>query len=224
MDGNGRWAKRQGKGRSKGHEAGVEALRRTVEAAGDLGVDYLTVYAFSTENWARPQKEVNFLMTLLKLYVTRDVARLDRAGVKVQMIGQRDNLDGDILKLIVGAEERTKTNTKLHLNIAFNYGGRSEIISAIRRIAEAIEAGSLSSQQISEDAFSEFTQTAGQPDPDLIIRTSGEARLSNFLLWQSAYSELLFLDVLWPDFERSHLEEAIANFHARDRRYGAVSG
>lgn len=223
MDGNGRWARQQNKGRSKGHEAGVEALRRTVEAAGDLGVEYLTVYAFSTENWSRPKKEVNFLLALLKMYVTRDVARLDRAGVKVRMIGRRDNLDDDILKLITSAEDKTKLNSKLTLNIAFNYGGRSEIVQAVKLISQQVKAGDMTAEQITEDTFSGFVQTAGQPDPDLIIRTSGEARLSNFLMWQSAYSELLFLDVLWPDFGRSHLEQAIETYNTRDRRYGAIT-
>ena len=223
MDGNGRWAKRQGKKRSLGHEAGVEALRRTVEAAGDLGLESLTVYAFSTENWSRPALEVNFLMTLLKLYVKRDVARLNRAGVRVRMIGRRDDLPDDILKLILDAEKTTENNSKLNLNIAFNYGGRQEILSAVQKIASQVVVGNLAPEDITEQDLSIHVYTAGQPDPDLIIRTSGEYRLSNFLLWQSAYAELLFLDVLWPDFERRHLEEAIAEFRSRERRFGGVS-
>lgn len=223
MDGNGRWAKRQGKNRSSGHEAGVEALRRTVEAAGDLGLESLTVYAFSTENWTRPALEVNFLMTLLKLYVKRDVARLNKEGVRVRMIGRRDNLSSDILKLIVDAEEKTIANTKLNLNIAFNYGGRQEIVEAVQKLGERIQAGEISPSEIGEHDVSAAVYTAGQPDPDLIIRTSGEYRLSNFLLWQAAYAELLFMDVLWPDFNKTHLVEAFEAFRARDRRFGAVS-
>ena len=223
MDGNGRWAKSRGKNRSSGHEAGVEALRRTVEAAGDLRLECLTVYAFSTENWSRPAFEVNFLMTLLKLYVKRDVARLNKAGVRVRMIGRRDNLPDDILKLILDAEKTTEGNSKLNLNIAFNYGGRQEILSAVQRVAVEISEGRLAPGEITEQELSRLVYTAGQPDPDLIIRTSGEYRLSNFLLWQAAYAELLFLDVLWPDFDRQHLEQAIEQFRSRDRRYGGVN-
>lgn len=222
MDGNGRWAQQRGKPRSMGHEAGVEALRRTVEAAGDLGLEYLTVYAFSTENWSRPDREVNFLMTLLKLYVKRDVAKLNREGVKVRMIGARDNLAPDILRLIEDAESLTANNQKLTLNIAFNYGARQEIINAAQMLAQRCLDGDLMPEQISSNDFETCLYTGGQPDPDLIIRTSGEHRLSNFLLWQSAYSELLFLDILWPEFESKHLDAAIDAFKARDRRYGAV--
>ena len=223
MDGNGRWAKSRGKNRSSGHEAGVEALRRTVEAAGELGLKYLTVYAFSTENWSRPALEVNFLMTLLKLYVKRDVARLNREGVRVRMIGRRDNLPDDILKLICDAEKTTETNSKLNLNIAFNYGSRQEILNAVRNVAARVADGTLAAEDITEQDVSNHVYTAGQPDPDLIIRTSGEYRLSNFLLWQAAYAELLFLDVLWPDFDRQHLQQAIAQFRSRDRRFGGVT-
>ena len=222
MDGNGRWATQRGKPRSKGHEAGVEALRRAVEAAGDLGLEYLTVYAFSTENWSRPEREVNFLMTLLKLYVKRDVARLNREGVRVRMIGNRSNLGPDILNLILDAERKTEANQRLNLNIAFNYGSREEILSAARLIAESIEAGKLTASEVDETLFSRFLYTNTQPDPDLIIRTSGEQRLSNFLLWQGAYAELLFMDVLWPDFGREHLEAAIEAYRRRERRFGGV--
>ena len=222
MDGNGRWATQRGKPRSKGHEAGVEALRRAVEAAGDLGLEYLTVYAFSTENWSRPEREVNFLMTLLKLYVKRDVARLNREGVRVRMIGNRSNLGPDILNLILDAERKTEANQRLNLNIAFNYGSREEILSAARMIAESVEAGKLTASEVDETLFSRFLYTNTQPDPDLIIRTSGEQRLSNFLLWQGAYAELLFMDVLWPDFGREHLEAAIEAYRRRERRFGGV--
>ena len=223
MDGNGRWAKKRGKARSKGHEAGVEALRRTVEAAGDLGLRHLTVYAFSTENWTRPAREINFLMSLLRLYVQRDVARLDREGVRVRMIGRRDDLTPDILKLISNAEDRTKGNDALNLNIAFNYGGRAEIIHAAKSLAADCASGVLQPDDITDEMLSDRVFTAGQPDPDLIIRTSGEIRLSNFLLWQSAYAELLFLDIFWPEFGRAHLKHAIEVFNNRSRRYGGLS-
>ena len=223
MDGNGRWAKRRGKNRSSGHEAGVEALRRAVEAAGALGLESLTVYAFSTENWTRPAFEVNFLMALLKMYVKSDVARLKREGVRVRMIGRRDDLPDDILKLILDAEQSTSGNSKLNLNIAFNYGGRQEIVGAVQRLAAKVADGSLAPDSITEQDISNHVYMADQPEPDLIIRTSGEFRLSNFLLWQSAYAELLFLDVLWPDFDREHLEQAIAEFRSRDRRFGAIT-
>ena len=223
MDGNGRWAEKQGKVRSRGHEAGVDALRRTVQAAGDIGLEYLTVYAFSTENWSRPDKEVNFLMTLLKMYVNRDVARLNREGVRIRMIGRRDNLKPDILALIADAEKLTEHNSKLNLNIAFNYGGRDELVLAMQSLSKKIMTGELAPSDLSETIIGSELQTSDQPDPDLIIRTSGESRLSNFLLWQSAYSELLFMDVLWPDFGHSELSEAIANYMKRERRFGSVS-
>jgi undecaprenyl diphosphate synthase len=223
MDGNGRWAKARGLPRAAGHERGVEALRRTVEAAGELGIRYLTVFSFSTENWRRPAAEVNALFGLLKAYVQRDLARLTQEGVRIRIIGLRDGLPDDVAALVEKAERTTAGNTKFYLTIAFNYGGREELTRAARRMATAVASGDLQPQDIDEKAFSGFLDTAALPDPDLLIRTSGEYRLSNFLLWQCAYSELVFMDVLWPDFDRSCLEEALTKFRERERRFGAVT-
>jgi undecaprenyl diphosphate synthase len=222
MDGNGRWAKAKGLPRTAGHERGVEALRRTVEAAGDLGIRYLTVFSFSTENWRRPAAEVNTLFALLKAYVQRDLARLKQDGVRVRVIGQRAGLPLDIAELVDRAESETAENSKFHLTIAFNYGARNEIIRAASAYARAVAAGEVSGD-LTDDAFEAYLDTRDLPDPDLLIRTSGEYRISNFLLWQAAYAELLFVDVLWPDFNRAHLESAISRFHERERRFGAVA-
>ncbi|KCZ94374.1 isoprenyl transferase [Hyphomonas johnsonii] len=222
MDGNGRWAKARGLPRAAGHERGVEALRRTVEAAGELGIRYLTVFSFSTENWRRPAAEVNALFGLLKSYVHRDLSRLKQEGVRIRVIGQRTGLPDDVAALVEKAEQETALNNEFFLTIAFNYGGREEIARAARRMAEAVQAGTLSADAITEETVGRYLDTASLPDPDLLIRTSGEYRLSNFLLWQSAYSELIFADVLWPDFDRSCLESAIAMYHERERRFGAV--
>ncbi|WP_291208296.1 isoprenyl transferase [Hyphomonas sp.] len=222
MDGNGRWAKAKGLPRTAGHERGVEALRRTVEAAGDLGIRYLTVFSFSTENWRRPAAEVNTLFALLKAYVQRDLARLKQDGVRVRVIGQRAGLPLDIAELVDRAESETADNSKFHLTIAFNYGARNEIIRAASAYARAVAAGEVSGD-LTDDAFEAYLDTRDLPDPDLLIRTSGEYRISNFLLWQAAYAELLFVDVLWPDFNRAHLESAISRFHERERRFGAVA-
>jgi undecaprenyl diphosphate synthase len=222
MDGNGRWAKAKGLPRTAGHERGVEALRRTVEAAGDLGIRYLTVFSFSTENWRRPAAEVNTLFALLKAYVQRDLARLKQDGVRVRVIGQRAGLPPDIAELVDRAESETAGNSKFHLTIAFNYGARNEILRAASAYARAVAAGEVSGE-LTDDAFEAYLDTRDLPDPDLLIRTSGEYRISNFLLWQAAYAELLFVDVLWPDFNRAHLESAISRFHERERRFGAVA-
>lgn len=222
MDGNGRWAKARGLPRTAGHERGVEALRRTVEAAGDLGIQYLTVFSFSTENWRRPAAEVNTLFGLLKAYVQRDLSRLKQDGVRVRVIGQREGLPPDIAELVDRAERETARNSKFHLTIAFNYGSRDEILRAIRAYAEAVAAGKATGD-LTDEGFAAYLDTRDLPDPDLMIRTSGEYRISNFLLWQAAYAELLFVDVLWPDFSRDHLESAISRYHERERRYGAVS-
>ncbi len=222
MDGNGRWAKARGLPRSAGHERGVEALRRTVEAAGDLGIRYLTVFSFSTENWHRPASEVNMLFGLLKAYVQRDLGRLKQDGVRVRVIGERAGLPPDIAELVDRAESETRDNTKFHLTIAFNYGSRNEILRATQACARAIAAGELKGV-LDERGFEAFLDTRELPDPDLLIRTSGEYRISNFLLWQAAYAELLFVDVMWPDFNREHLEQAITRYHERERRFGAVS-
>ncbi len=223
MDGNGRWASARGLPRAAGHERGVEALRKTVEAAQNLGLSYLTVFSFSTENWRRPISEVNALFGLLKAYVKRDLERLSREGVRVRVLGTREGLPGDIRELVERAETRTENNTAFNLCIAFNYGGRGEIIRAIRKAAKAAEAGEIQADALTEGQFAAFLDTANMPDPDLIIRTSGEYRLSNFLIWQSAYAELVFMDVLWPDFRGVHLEEAIGLFRDRERRFGGLA-
>ncbi len=222
MDGNGRWANSRGLPRTAGHERGVEALRRTVEAARDLGISYLTVFSFSTENWRRPASEVNTLFGLLKAYVQRDLERLKQDGVRIRVIGQREGLPADIAALVDRAERETAHNTRFHLTIAFNYGSRNEILRAATAYAKAIADGTVKGAA-TEDGFAAFLDTRDLPDPDLVVRTSGEFRISNFLLWQAAYAELLFVDVLWPDFNRAHLESAISRYHERERRFGSVN-
>ncbi len=221
MDGNGRWAKARGLPRTVGHQRGAEAVRRTVRGAAELGIEYLTLFGFSSENWKRPAAEIDDLMGLLRLYLRSEIAELDRNGVRVRVIGDRDRLGRDIVKLIEEAESRTHGNTRLNLTVALSYGGRAEICRATRRIAAAVQAGEIRLDQIDEDLVSRNLLTDGIPDPDLLIRTSGEQRISNFLLWQCAYTELLFLDRLWPDFTKDDLEDAIREFSQRDRRYGA---
>jgi undecaprenyl diphosphate synthase len=220
MDGNGRWAKQRDRPRTFGHSEGVEALRRTVEAAGELGIAHLTVFGFSTENWRRPIEEVNALFDLLRLYVARDLDRLVREGVRVRVIGERAGLQKDIAEIIENAEARTRHNVKQNLTIAFNYGGQDEIARAARRIAQDVAAGKLASDDVTPERFETYLDTADLPPPDLLIRTSGETRLSNFMLWQAAYTELVFLDVLWPDFDRAALEQAIDIYNKRERRFG----
>jgi undecaprenyl diphosphate synthase len=222
MDGNGRWAKARGLPRAMGHKEGVEALRRAVEASRDLGIGHLSVYAFSTENWNRPQAEIDALFDLLRLFVKRDLARLHKDGVRIRIIGSREGLNADILELIDEAVELTKGNTRLTLNIAFNYGGRGEIVAAVKDIARAVQEGRLKPEQIDEAMISRMIWTAESPDPDLVIRTSGELRLSNFLLWSGAYAELMFMDLWWPDFNRESMEKAIDAFRRRDRRFGGL--
>ncbi|MCV0396503.1 MAG: isoprenyl transferase [Rhizobiaceae bacterium] len=223
MDGNGRWAKARGLPRVAGHRAGVEALRQAVRNAGDFGIPFLTVYAFSSENWSRPASEVSDLMGLLRLFIRRDLAELHHNGVKVRAIGDRVGLEPDIRAMIEEAENLTAGNTAMTLVIAFNYGGRDEIARAAKKIASAAEKGLLSPDAVTPDAFGAFLDTGGIPDPDLVIRTSGEQRLSNFMLWQAAYSEFVFLPCYWPDFGREHLSEAIDTFMGRERRYGGVA-
>jgi len=222
MDGNGRWAKARGLPRTIGHRYGVTALKRTVEAAQALGVDCLTVFGFSTENWRRPAKEVSELMGLLKAYVQSDLDRLEREGVRVRFLGRRDGLARDILQIIERAESRTAKNCRYNLQIAFNYGGQADITDAARRLAERVKAGELDPADINEAMFETQLSTAKERAPDLIIRTSGEQRLSNFLLWEAAYAELVFQDVLWPDYGPAHLEAALKEFRSRDRRYGGA--
>jgi undecaprenyl diphosphate synthase len=222
MDGNGRWAAQRGLPRIEGHRLGVEALRRTVRAAGELGIQYLTIFSFSLENWSRPQQEIRDLMGLLRRFIRHDLAELHGNNVRVRIIGARDGLENEILRLLEEAEELTKANTGLTLVVAFNYGGRQEIAEAARRVAEDVAAGRLAASDINAEMFSARMNTAGIPDPDLLIRTSGEQRLSNFLLWQAAYSELVFVPVYWPEFDRATLEQAIAEFRRRERRFGGL--
>lgn len=223
MDGNGRWAKARGLPRFAGHRAGVEALRRTVRAAGDLGLEWLTVYAFSSENWSRPPAEVGDLMGLLKFFIRRDLAELHSNGVRIRVIGNRAGLASDIALLLDEAEALTRGNTKLNLVIAFNYGGRDEIVRAARRLGQAVANGDIQAENISARTISDFLDTAFMPDPDVVIRTSGEMRLSNFLVWQAAYSELVFLPCLWPDFGERDLKEALKTFSLRERRFGGLA-
>lgn len=224
MDGNGRWAKARGLPRTAGHKRGAEAVRRTVEVARELGISYLTLYAFSSENWKRPVGEVTDLMGLLRLYLRNEVASLHRNGVRLRVIGDRSRLSGDINALIDASETKTAANTGLTLVLALSYGGRQEIVHAARRLAEQVAAGRLAPDSIDENVFAANLFTVGIPDPDLLIRTSGEQRVSNFLLWQAAYAEFVFTDVLWPDFGRDHLEAAIRDFHGRERRFGNTPG
>ncbi|WP_428981307.1 isoprenyl transferase [Methylopila jiangsuensis] len=220
MDGNGRWAAQRGLPRAEGHRRGVEALRRAIRAAGDLGVRYLTVYSFSSENWSRPQDEVSDLMNLLRLFVRRDLAELRKAGVRVRVIGERAGLPADIAALLEEAESTTRANTALTLVVAFNYGGRQEIAAAARAIARDVAAGRLDPEAVDVEAVARRLHAPDLPDPDLVIRTSGEQRISNFLLWQSAYAEYVFLPIHWPDFDRAAFEGALESFQARQRRFG----
>jgi undecaprenyl diphosphate synthase len=223
MDGNGRWAKARGLPRAAGHKAGVESLRETIRAAGKMGIPFLTLFAFSSENWSRPRSEVSDLMGLLKLFIRRDLADLHRENVRVRIIGERDGLAKDILGLLSEAEALTEKNQGLTLVIAFNYGSRNEITRAVKKLVDDVAAGTIASAAITMEAISARLDTAEMPDPDLIIRTSGEMRLSNFLLWQAAYSEFMFLPCYWPDFRPSHLSEAIEVFQSRERRFGGVT-
>lgn len=222
MDGNGRWAQSRGLPRIAGHRQGAESVRRAVKASVDLGVRYLTLYGFSNENWKRPEAEVSALMGLLRLYLRQEIDELHRMGVRIRFIGQRQRLAPDIVSLIGEAESRTAENTNLTLVVALSYGARQEITEAARAIAAKVKSGELELSSIDEDVLAAHLETVNIPDPDLVIRTSGEQRVSNFLLWQLAYAELVFTDTHWPDFSRSDLEEAINEFHRRERRYGAT--
>ena len=223
MDGNGRWAKAKGLPRAAGHAQGAEAVRRTVKAASDLGIQYLTLYGFSLENWKRPAKEIADLMGLLRLYLRKEISELHREGVRIRFIGERSMLAADIISLIEMSEQKTRANTKLDLVIALSYGSRQEITAAVRQLVEDVAAGEISADAIDENALEGRLYTADMPDPDLIVRTSGEQRISNFFLWQSAYAEFVFTDVLWPDFSREKLEDSIEEFSRRERRYGATT-
>ncbi len=221
MDGNGRWAQARGLPRTEGHRRGIEAARRTIRGAAELGISFVTLYGFSSENWKRPAAEIDDLMGLLRYYLRSEVAELHENNVRVRVIGDRRRLAPDIVELIEGVEEQTRGNARMTLIVALSYGGRGEIVTSARALADEVAAGRLRPRDINEDLFSRHLFTADTPDPDLVIRTSGEQRLSNFLLWQSAYAELVFTDTLWPDFTKHDLEEAIEEFHRRERRYGA---
>jgi undecaprenyl diphosphate synthase len=224
MDGNGRWAKARGLPRGAGHRRGIEAVRETLKAAIELGVSYLTLFGFSSENWKRPAAEVSDLMGLLRYYLVGELAELHKNGVRLCCIGERGRLAPDIVALIEQAEAQTAGNTRLTLVIALSYGSRGELVRAARDLAREAASGRLDPAAIDEASLARRLFTAGIPDPDLVIRTSGEQRLSNFLLWQCAYAELVFVDCLWPDFGRAELAAAVAEFGRRERRYGATVG
>jgi undecaprenyl diphosphate synthase len=221
MDGNGRWAKARGLPRIAGHRRGAEAARRAVTAAAELGIPYLTLFGFSSENWKRPTAEIQDLMALLRHYLCGEIAELHRSGVRLKVIGQLARLAPDIVGLIEHAENLTRDNSQITLTIALSYGGRAEIVAAVQAIAAQVASGALSADQVDENCIARHLFTADIPDPDLLIRTSGEQRISNFLLWQCAYSELVFTKTLWPDFSKHDLEQAIDEFCDRERRYGA---
>lgn len=223
MDGNGRWAKARGLPRTAGHKQGAESVRVAVETAMEMGIRYLTLFGFSSENWKRPLSEVTDLMGLLRLYLRNELKYLKKNNVRLRIVGDRSRLSDDIVALIERAEAETIGNTALNLTIALSYGARAEILAATRRLVEDVSAGVMAADDIDEDAFASRLFTAGLPDPDLLIRTSGEQRISNFLLWQVAYAEFVFLDTLWPDFSAQSFRDAVAEFAGRDRRYGVVS-
>ena len=222
MDGNGRWAAARGLPRAEGHRRGVEALRRTIRAAGEIGIKIVTIFSFSAENWSRPASEIGELMGLLRRFVRNDLAELHKSNVRVRIIGERTGLDPDIGRLLTEAEELTKNNDGLVLVVAFNYGARQEIVRAVQRITDEIVNGRMTAADIDMESITHFLDAPDIPDPDLIIRTSGEQRLSNFLLWQSAYSELVFVPTNWPDFDRAALESAIREYQQRERRFGGL--
>ncbi len=223
MDGNGRWASSRGLPRTEGHRQGLEALRKIIRHAALRGVGIVTIYSFSTENWSRPEPEVRFLMGLLRRFVQRDLSELHRENIRIRIIGERDNLDAGILKLLLDAEELTRNNTGMELVVAFNYGARQELTAAVKKLCEKVARGEIEPSAVTEAQISAELDTAGLPDPDLIVRTSGELRLSNFLLWQAAYTEFYFSDLMWPDFDEAALDQALECFGNRDRRYGGVT-
>jgi undecaprenyl diphosphate synthase len=220
MDGNGRWAKQRNLPKIAGHRQGTESVREAIYACKELGIPYLTLYAFSSENWNRPQTEVEGLMELLRFYIRKEIKELHKNGIRLKIIGDRTLLLPDVQKQIDEAEALTHENNSLILTIAISYGSRQEIVSATREIAAQVAAGKMQVDEINEKSFAQFLYTEGAPEPDLLIRTSGEKRLSNFLLWQMAYTELFFLDILWPDFKKQHIVETVAEFTKRERRYG----
>lgn len=220
MDGNGRWAAKRGLPRSLGHKKGAERVQEIARAAGEMGIKYLTLYAFSTENWQRSAEEVDALMGLLRQYLKSELSELQKNGVRIIFIGERDMLPADISEAMYRLEAETQNNDKMTLCIALSYGSRQEIVGAVRKIAALAKRGDISPEEIDEKMFSDMLYTKGIPDPDLVVRTSGEQRVSNYLLWQLAYAEFYFSDVLWPDFDRGELEKIVKNFQTRERRYG----
>jgi undecaprenyl diphosphate synthase len=223
MDGNGRWAKARHRPRVFGHQEGVKTVRKIVEYASEIGVKCLTLYSFSTENWTRPKAEITALFDLLRRYVSEDLKTLDSRDVCIRILGSRQGLSDEMLTLLDKVEATTKNNKSFFLNIAFNYGGRDEIARAVKKIAKDVKAGTLDPNDIDEDLFEQHLDTTGLPVPDLVIRTSGEHRISNFLIWQAAYSEFVFTDVLWPDFGEKDLDAAIASYQSRERRFGNLN-
>ncbi len=222
MDGNGRWAAARGLKRYAGHKQGMESVRTAIRYANEVGISYLTLFSFSSENWSRPPQEVSDLMSLLKFFIRRDLAKLDREGVQIRIIGARTGVDPDILQLLDEAQNLTRKNSGLVLTIAFNYGSRDEITRAVRRVAAKIASGEVQADEITPEIIGKHLDTVGVPDPDLLIRTSGEVRLSNFLLWQCAYSEMVFLDAYWPDFTREIFAGALLEYQNRERRFGGL--
>lgn len=222
MDGNGRWAKARGLPRTAGHYQGAETVRQVVEASIENHVTHLTLFGFSSENWKRPMAEINDLMGLLRLYLRREINKLHENGVRLSVIGERHRLAPDIIDLIENAERKTAENRRLHLTVALSYGGRADIVNATRELARRVSAGDLRVEDIDETLFTNSLSTVGMPDPDLVIRTSGEKRISNFLLWQFAYTEMVFVDKHWPDFTAADFSAALAEFQGRSRRYGAT--
>jgi undecaprenyl diphosphate synthase len=222
MDGNGRWAAQRGLPRTEGHRRGVESTKECVRAAADMGIAYLTLFSFSSENWKRPPVEVSYLMGLLRRFIRRDLAEMHKNNVLLRVIGSEEGVPADLRTMLREAMALTRSNTGLQLTVAFNYGARDEIVRAAKRLAERVKAGDLDAEDITQEIFASYFDTAGIPDPDLLIRTSGEQRISNFLLWQCAYSEFLFVDNLWPDFTKQTLESAIASYQRRERRFGGL--
>jgi undecaprenyl diphosphate synthase len=223
MDGNGRWAAQRGLPRAEGHRRGVEAVRACVRAAVELGIGHLTLYTFSSENWRRPHGEINDLMGLLKLFIRRDLAELHEQNVRIRVIGTEERVEPEVIKLIRDAVEITSNNTGLVLTTAFNYGSRDEIVRAARSLAAKVQSGEIGLDAITEESFAAHLDTAGLPQPDLLIRTGGDQRISNFLLWQCAYTEFVFLDAYWPDFSKDMLAKAVSEFQSRERRFGGLS-
>ena len=222
MDGNGRWAAARGLPRSAGHKAGIDALRNAVRTAADMGIEYLTIYSFSTENWSRPKTEVMFLLELLRRFIRQDVAELHASGVRIRVIGDREKLEGSIVSMLEDAEKLTRDNTKLNLVVAFNYGSRQEITGAARAIAADVAAGKVALSDVTPELLESRLDTAGMPAPDLLIRTGGEERISNFLLWQCAYAEFVFVPEFWPDFSAEIFARAVAEYGSRERRFGGL--